>query len=287
MKARFLVSLAVAAALGLAPGDANAFCRSTTCSADCSRDSDGCKLDGAPLFWASYCVGFSLQSDGSEHIPFSTLEAVVAQSFVAWTELECGRGNSSLLFTQLGDVSCHRAEYNPSGANANVIMVQDHKWDYKGVENTLAKTTVTYDVDTGEILDADIELNHMANELTVGDEVVVEYDLQSILTHEVGHFIGLDHTPIQSATMNAGYDKGNTHQRVLDADDIDGLCAAYPPGRDATCRPEPRGGFGKDCPDEAEDGCRCATASQSSLGDAALWPALFVLFALRRRLASG
>lgn len=285
MKVSLLASFVFSITLTLS-GDANAFCRSTTCSGTCQRDADGCKTEGEPLYWASYCVGFSLQESGSEHIDFSTFEQIAAESFVAWSEVDCGGDVSTIAFTRLDDVTCHQAEYDPSGTNANVVMFQDHKWDYKGVDNTLAKTTVTYDTATGEILDADIELNHAFNELTVGDDDVV-YDLQSILTHEIGHFIGFDHTLAAGATMNAGYDPGSTNQRDLDADDLEGLCSVYPPGRDAVCQPEPRGGFSAECslgPDDtAEEGC--AAAPRTSFDHLSLWPLALVLCSARRRKA--
>ena len=284
MKARALASLAFVAALAGSSG-AHAFCRSTTCSGSCVRDENDCKIDGLPLFWASSCVGFSLQENGSEHIAFADFEAVAIQSFVAWSELDCGGGLSSIAFTRLADVACHRAEYDPSGPNANVVMFQDYKWDYQGTDNTLAKTTVTFDSDTGEILDADIELNHAFNELTVGDDQVV-YDLQSILTHEIGHLMGLDHTLDAIATMNAGYAPGDTDLRDLESDDIAGVCAAYPPDRPATCRPEPRGGLADACStsddDEGEGSCAMAPAPRSH-GAVPWLVAALAMLASRRR----
>jgi hypothetical protein len=238
-----LTGLAVLAAAG----PVSAFCRSTTCSGDCARNADECKTEGQPLFWTTECIGFSLQSDGSEFIPFPEFERVAMDSFVAWTEVDCGgTGVATMAFERLQDASCHQAEYNPDGPNANVIMFQDTRWQYTSPDNTLAKTTVTYDKDTGEILDADIELNHAYNEFTTGDDDVV-YDLQSILTHEIGHFIGLDHTLDFLASMNAGYTEGSTELRSLEIDDVDAICTVYPPGRDALCATKPRNGFVSEC----------------------------------------
>jgi hypothetical protein len=247
---RACTALAAVAALSsglLIVDDAAAFCRSTSCTGDCPRDIDGCKTEGAVLYWPTLCVGFSLQRDGSAHIPFEDSKRIVQDGFVAWSDIECPDGGyASMAFTQLKDVECHRAEYNQSGANANVIMFQDNRWTYSGVDNTLAKTTVTYDTDTGEIFDADIELNHAYNEFTTGDDNVV-YDLQSITTHEIGHFIGLDHTPDFLATMNAGYEEGTTDLRSVEEDDMMAVCAAYPSERDGVCATKPNGGFSKYC----------------------------------------
>lgn len=249
--------IALGSAMTLSAVDADAYCRSTTCTTNCARDVDGCKTKGHKLYWKSQCISFSVQEDGSEHIDKQLVRDIITKSFVEWSDRSCedGSGVATMAFSALDDADCHAAEYNEDGPNANIILFQDTKWQYSSVDNTLAKTTVTYDNDTGEILDADIEINHAYNEYTTDDEVVV-YDLQSILTHEIGHFIGLDHTPDFAATMNAGYQEGTIELRTLESDDIDGLCAAYPPGRDAKCNTTPKGGFTTECAAVAEeDGC--------------------------------
>ncbi|MBM4359667.1 MAG: matrixin family metalloprotease [Deltaproteobacteria bacterium] len=253
-----------ATAVFLASSGAGAFCRSTTCSGDCERDFDGCKMTGAPLYWPGLCVGVALNAQASEHIPFDVFQAVARRSIASWSSLECPKGEATIAFVEQGPVSCHTAEYDPAGPNANIILFQDMKWSYKSADNTLAKTTVTYDTGSGLILDADIELNHAYNELTVGDEAVV-YDLESILTHELGHFIGLDHTQDFEATMNAAYDPGTKELRTLEQDDIAGACTAYPPGRAAVCDPTPRGGLSGACKDAPEES-GCAVTRERAKG---------------------
>ena len=281
-QAIFLALVAASVVVGGAL-DAQAYCRSTTCSGNCARDGDGCKTEGAFLTWASSCVGFSVQSDGSEHIDLDVLRDVFTRSFVAWSDIECAPGEyASMAFSPYPDAACHKAEYNEDGPNANILMIQDYRWDYTSADNTLAKTTVTYDADSGDIFDADIEFNHAYNAFSTSDSEVV-YDLQSIVTHEIGHFIGLDHTLDVVATMNAGYQKGTTELRSLEYDDIDAVCATYPPLRLSICAPEPKGGFASECAatleaqGESDGGCSLAHAPGRSpatdwawLGSAAL-----------------
>jgi hypothetical protein len=49
-------------------------------------------------------------------------------------------------------------------------------------------------------------------------------DLESVLLHELGHALGLDHSRNQEAVMRAGIKPGLT-RRVLHADDVAGICA--------------------------------------------------------------
>ncbi len=260
-------------------GEAGAFCRSTTCKgADCPRDDAGCKTTGQKLFWKSACVGFSVQRDGTQLIAMKYIEQTVRKSFESWSDLGCDTGTATITFSELAQVTCRKSEYNPSGQNANIIYFEDNKWNYTSEDNTLAKTTVTFDDTTGEILDADIAVNHAYNDITISDDVV-KYDLESILTHEVGHFIGLDHSDDPTATMFAAYDPGTIDLRTLEADDVAAVCDAYPPERVAKCSTTPRGGLGDECRAQQNGGGGCAIApsdggSASLLGGAVLAVAL-------------
>jgi hypothetical protein len=289
---RVLTAIVLSASVALGATRAEAFCRSTTCTGDCPRDDDGCKTTGTPLQWPTLCVGMSIQKDGTANLAMKDVRPAIENGFAAWSGLDCGGGmQASMAFAELDDVSCHATEYNPGGPNANVILFQDNKWRYHGADDTLAKTTVTFDADTGVIFDADIEVNHAYNEFTVGDDNVV-YDLQSVITHELGHVLGLDHSPDFDATMNAGYDPGSTEQRTLEADDIAGICAVYPPDRPGKCDPTPKGGLGDACVQAHEDdGGGCAASASGPGRDARDIVAFGLLlqslvFAARRRSRS-
>ncbi|MEO7091606.1 MAG: matrixin family metalloprotease, partial [Polyangiales bacterium] len=174
----------------------------------------------------------------------------------------CGAaGRSSLTFSALPDVACKRSEYKSDGTNVNVVLFRDDEWTYRGIDGTLAKTTVTFDAKTGEILDADIEINAAFNNLTVRD-ATISYDLQSIMTHEIGHMIGFAHSPDPTATMFSSYDPGTIGIRTLSRDDVAALCDVYPPGRVAVCDPTPRGGLGDTCAAAEEDKKGCALSSR-------------------------
>lgn len=293
---RFLAAgVAAAIALSAVAGPALAWCRSTTCTGDCARDEEECKTSGKELFWRTSCVGYSLHEDGTANIPMKHVRPAIARCFANWVDLECDGGNASISFAELDDVSCHKTEYNPDAENANIVLFQDTKWQYTSASNNLAKTTVTFDDETGEILDADIEINHAYNNYTISEENI-QYDLESVVTHEVGHFIGLDHSLDPVATMNATYDRGTTDLRTLEEDDVLGACAAYAPDREASCETKPRGGLGKDCGEtestpgeEVEEGCAVRRPSGGDGTGRVPLAALLtmMLFAARRRAGEG
>jgi hypothetical protein len=245
-----LVAFALASAVSTTPRAAAAFCRTSVCdqmtSQVCTPTAPGC---GTPLFWTSHCLGFWMQKDASTQVSLDIATSIVANAFETWMSADCaGGGHPNILVKGGGDVACHTQEYNQDKGNANIIMFDDDSWPYEGSANTLALTTVTYDLDTGEIYDADMELNSHDVTFTTSD-TNVQFDLASIVQHETGHFLGLAHSQDSEATMFATYMQGQINLRTLDADDVAAICNAFPPGPaiDSSCDDTPRHGFSGEC----------------------------------------
>jgi hypothetical protein len=265
------VAAGLAAALALAPGDARAYCLTSACPGDVAGNrctppqSEDC---GVPLFWRGRCVGYSLQKDASVQIDLATAATRMRQAFDAWQNVDCGGAEKpSIELVELVTVTCSAREYNKDVGNANLVVFRDTSWPYGGLGNTLALTTLTYNLDSGEIFDADLEINATSGvRLTTSDSMPV-YDLLSILTHEGGHFLGLGHSPVEQATMYIEYVPGTLELRSLEADDAAAICKLYPPGAaTGACDPTPRHGFSDTCGAEQRDdaglesGCGCAVA---------------------------
>jgi MYXO-CTERM domain-containing protein len=269
-----------AAVLGLgivlSTGTAAAYCRTTTCDVpdppdDCTWDEDGCATKGKPLFWPDGCAWFGVQKDGSElsGISYKELHGVVANAFSKWSKASCAGGTTPSFDMQdtdalYGPVECGDHEFNKHAANASVWMFRDDRWPYRDPKNTIALTSVSVDLDTGRILDADVEINSFGTRITNSD-TNAGADLESIVTHEAGHFLGLSHSSVESATMAPRYP--GPAIRSLELDDEEGICAVYPSGTAPVCgQPEPIYGFSKYCgginpSTEASlpggDGCSC------------------------------
>jgi hypothetical protein len=256
-------AIAVFCLLSVHALDALAFCRARTCDVNdpkqaCDTDDAGCVTTGAPLFWASSCVSFSVQQDGSpaHQIDAATATSVARRALGTWTAVDCDGELPSIGFADHGLITCDASEYNEDGYNANAIIFRDDVWPYPGALDTYGFTRLRFNRNTGEIYDADIEINSADFEISIGGEGV---DLQSILTHEMGHFLGLAHTApgLDDATMSTTWDGNGSALRSLSADDEAGMCSAYAPTRAVASRScEPRHGFAKECnvPLENDDG---------------------------------
>jgi hypothetical protein len=109
---------------------------------------------------------------------------------------------------------------------ATVLWVKDG-WDDDYDPNALAVTITTYDTSSGRIEDADIVVN-AEFPWTALDDCDGAYDLQSVLTHEVGHLFGLGHDSVDpEATMYPSAGVCETKKRDLGPSDIDGLSYLY------------------------------------------------------------
>ncbi len=285
--------LALVAVLGT-PTLAAAFCRARTCDpADpeqqCATDSNDCVTTGRQLFWGTSCVTFGAQEHGSikRGIDADALTTVTAQAFAPWLRADCGGAAPSLEVGTLGPVECAESGFNENARNANIVMFRDAEWPYPGSIDAFALTVVSYDTATGRIVDADIEINSADFNITT-DGTPLGVDLQTILTHEAGHFLGLSHTAPENAeaTMRVAWNGRGTELRTLEPDDVAGICDAFPPQRKAPRACEPVHGFGSGCNEpsaDAEEEGGCTLAVRKPSAEASPWALLLVLLAFARR----
>jgi hypothetical protein len=156
--------------------------------------------------------------------------------------------------------------YDPNGPNENVVVFAPDGW--ANGHGALAVTVLTYDDETGRILDADIVVNgggrsfarfdhdvSNANDAPASiegatpsastDGTISHFDLQSVVTHELGHFFGLgedyDNT---KGTMYATMRPGEIQKRALTAVDLDTVTALYA-SKPADASPVASGGCGR------------------------------------------
>ncbi|MGB9594072.1 MAG: hypothetical protein ACPL7R_08035 [Anaerolineae bacterium] len=110
-------------------------------------------------------------------------------------------------------------------------------WGQVSASGAIAVTYTWYNSSTGEAVEQDVIMNvklpwkqtYASNpDATCGD--LYAYDVQNILTHEVGHWVGLDdlyNSADQDLTMYGYGDKGELKKVTLGLGDIAGMNALY------------------------------------------------------------
>lgn len=209
--------LAIVAAL--ASSRAEAFERSTV-------DGD----PETPLFWRYRTVVMRPAYDTSEDVPAGSVRLAIGRAMAAWNQ--AAEGCSDFVLEDGGYPSgLGTTGFGAERDSENRIVWHEDVWPEDIPAGTLAVTTMSYRVSTGQILDADIDVNgvaHFWTDTTAPGQV--DTDVQNTLTHELGHVLGLAHAPDPEATMYAESAAGDLEKRSLSQDDIDGLCFIYPAG---------------------------------------------------------
>ena len=146
---------------------------------------------------------------------------IAANSFNQWSTAVGGK----VVFSRGSDTSVNRARYD----GQNIIA-----WG-RTSSSTLAVAYTWYYPSTGLVAEEDIIFNKGVPWSWSGNNGgcanTASYDAQNILTHEAGHWMGLDDTYDAAYTENTlfGYgSKGEIKKNTLTTGDILGVNAIYP-----------------------------------------------------------
>jgi Matrixin len=224
------------------------------------------------LQWRQMPIPYRFQQNlSSKLLPTETKRAIRA-AFSRWTDVRCGGLRTSLRFTELEETTQGKPlivipeEATPQGKSSVTapdnfgIYFRDVGWpDQRTVDRSIAVTHLFHGRGQTTVNGADMEINtsnfrffidedeldtkaYLAQQSEGTDD---RKDLEAVLTHEVGHYIGLAHSNAPLALMNPSdcgakgrCEEGRRVQaRRLSDDEQDAICQLYPPGAEPTADP--------------------------------------------------
>lgn len=193
-------------------------------------------------------------------VAYATVVTDMRASFNVWRKTAVTSCNT------LWDVAEAAQFSSPTGTQAvnggdgqNRVIWIAGNWRYGS--STLGLTTTSFFPQSGQMTDSDMELNNANVSWFSGTAVSGRFDIRSVVTHEAGHFLGLDHTPFNSgdAVMNPSVTPGATKRTLRAIDEAD-VCNVYPGGA---------GGQGTACTTDANCTggrvCRAAPGSTTKI----------------------
>lgn len=157
-----------------------------------------------PVFWPS--SAFPLQYTVERRVANQFGADTIDRAFNAWTVVP----DADISFRDTGISDGTQAGQN----GVNSVTILDGLFKDQGF---IAVTTNWYDKN-GSMTEADIQIDPTM--------VGTSYPALPTIEHEVGHFLGLDHSPVLSAVMYPYVCKNST--ATLDSDDRIAIAAVYP-----------------------------------------------------------
>jgi hypothetical protein len=203
----------------LPTGEAHAYRRSTV------DDVPG----GTPLFWESSTVVIHLASSSVPGVEPADARAAFLSSLRAWSR---AGGCTRAVFVDGGEVTGLATNLERMSPDMeNRVVFRADAWPAELGPETLALTSAVYRRTTGEIIDADIDMNAVDHAWSISTPPLDGHDdVDNTLTHELGHVLGFAHSEVEDATMYARAELAETSKRDLAEDDITAVCDVYPGG---------------------------------------------------------
>jgi hypothetical protein len=187
---------------------------------------------GKRIRWASDSVGLQMDSEYQQFLRAGDSYAALAIGFDAWRGLP--RVPDLVIRPGLPESVGHHDGHPTNG----IYLLRE--WPYEAAK--LAVTIVTYEMDSGRLLDADIVVNGQAKFALLNEPTqpgIDAYDLAAVLTHEAGHVLGLGESASgPEATMWPYAKPDDTDKRTLANDDEEGVTQSYlgaPPAAAGGC----------------------------------------------------
>ncbi len=220
MARRVAPLLAVVAILGVAPGLSGYLKIGTQV---------GSQVVG--LQWTRQPIRYGVTSRDVSGVTAAQLQAVVARAFGTWGD----PAHVTLSSQFTGFTSAE-----PAAEDSNSVIGFKSRPD---LDRTLGSTTFVVDDATGALLESDIFLNSIFAWSVAPNGEANKFDVESVVVHEMGHFLGLGHSALGETELRPGggrvvlgkravmfpiaYPAGSIADRTLQADDVAGITDIY------------------------------------------------------------
>ena len=163
--------------------------------------------------WVKMPIPYSINDRGLSQIPNGSEFDAVHRAFQTWQNVS----TAQVTFEYTG--ATPQRTLGRDGMNL-VTFADDATQAVLG-SSTIAATFSFFSNSSTVTDEADIVFSQSLNFSTSGE--TGKYDIQGVLTHEIGHLLGLDHSGLVSSVMVPFAAATQIDQRTLAYDDIAGL----------------------------------------------------------------
>jgi Matrixin len=187
-----------------------------------------------PLKWNQSRVRWFATDRSVNGVTATQFQTAVAAGFATWEAVP----TASITFQFVGFTSA--VPFDDDGISTFGFDAEPD------LDRVLGATSFVVDTLTGEIVESDVFFNSIFTWSTAAAGDASRFDLQSVATHEIGHFLGLGHSAIGETEIRPdggrrvlasgavmfpiSLGRGVTSDRTLQPDDIAGVSDLYPDG---------------------------------------------------------